>query len=76
MRDEIKALNKRAIYNLQKLKSDDYVLYTNGKIMDEDMELAIKSLKNQSILDELFGQGLIILSSNGDQTAFGDYFIK
>ena len=76
MSDEVKVLNQRAIYNLQKLKSDNYVLYTNGKIMDEDVELAIKSLKNQSILDELFGQGLIILSSNGDQTDFDGYFIK
>ena len=36
--------------------------------MDEDVELAIKSLRNQSVLDELLGQDLKIISSNGDIT--------
>ena len=76
MIDETKRLNERAISNLRKLKNDDYVLYVNGKVMDEDVELAIKSLKNQSVLDELLGQGLKILSSNGDISDFDNYFEK
>ena len=40
------------------------------------MELAIKSLRNQSVLDELLGQGLKIISSNGDITEFDKYFEK
>lgn len=76
MIDETKMLNERAIRNLKKLKNDDYVLYVNGKVMDEDVELAIKSLKNQSVLDELLGQGLKIVSSNGDISDFDNYFEK
>lgn len=76
MTDEAKMLNERAIRNLKKLKNDDYVLYVNGKVMDEDVELAIKSLRNQSVLDELLGQGLKIISSNGDITEFDKYFEK
>lgn len=76
MIDETKRLNERAISNLRKLKNDDYVLYVNGKVMDEDVELAIKSLKNQSVLDELLGQGLKIVSSNGDISDFDNYFEK
>lgn len=76
MIDETKMLNERAIRNLKKLKNDDYVLYVNGKVMDEDVELAIKSLRNQSVLDELLGQGLKIISSNGDITEFDKYFEK
>ena len=74
MIDETKMLNERAIRNLKKLKNDDYVLYVNRKVMDEDVELAIKSLRNQSVLDELLGQGLKIISSNGDITEFDKYF--
>ena len=73
---ETKMLNERAIRNLKKLKNDDYVLYVNRKVMDEDVELAIKSLRNQSVLDELLGQGLKIISSNGDITEFDKYFEK
>ena len=76
MIDETKRLNERAISNLRKLKNDDYVLYVNGKVLDEDVELAIKSLKNQSVLDELLGQGLKIVSSNGDISDFDNYFEK
>lgn len=76
MIDETKMLNERAIRNLKKLKNDDYVLYVNRKVMDEDVELAIKSLRNQSVLDELLGQGLKIISSNGDITEFDKYFEK
>ena len=76
MIDEAKRLNERAISNLRKLKNDDYVLYVNGKVMDEYVELAIKSLKNQSVLDELLGQGLKIVSSNGDISDFDNYFEK
>ena len=76
MIDETKMLNERAIRNLKKLKNDDYVLYVNGKVMDKDVELAIKSLQNQSVLDELLGQGLKIISSNGDITEFDKYFEK
>lgn len=76
MIDETKMLNERAIGNLRKLKNDDYVLYVNGKVMDEDVELAIKSLRNQSVLDELLGQGLKIVSSNGDISDFDNYFEK
>ena len=54
MIDETKMLNERAIRNLKKLEND------------EDVELAIKALRNQSVLDELLGQGLKIISSNGD----------
>lgn len=76
MLDEIKQLNQRARHNLQKLKDYDYQLYTDGKTMDEDVDLALKSLKNQSVLDELLGQGLKIISSNGDITDFDEYFTK
>lgn len=76
MIDEAKMLNERAIRNLKKLKNDDYVLYVNGKVMDEDIELAIKALRNQSVLDELLGQGLKIISSNGDISDFDKYFEK
>lgn len=76
MIDEAKILNERAIRNLKKLKNDDYVLYVNGKVMDEDVELAIKALRNQSVLDELLGQGLKIISSNGDISDFDKYFEK
>lgn len=76
MEDELKQLNERAISNIRKLKNDNYILYVNGKIMDEDMELAIKSLRNQAVLDELLGQGLKIVSSNGDINDFDKYFIK
>ena len=64
MVDEAKVLNERAIRNLKKLK--------NG----EDAELAIKALRNQSVLDELLGQGLKIISSNGDISDFDKYFEK
>ena len=43
---------------------------------DEDVELAIKALRNQSVLDELLGQGLKIISSNGDISDFDKYFEK
>ena len=76
MIDEMKQLNQRARQNLQKLKDYDYQLYTDGKTMDEDVDLAIKSLKNQSVLDELLGQGLKILSTNGDVTDFDKYFME
>ena len=64
MIDEAKMLNERAIRNLKKLKND------------EDAELAIKALRNQSVLDELLGQGLKIISSNGDISDFDKYFEK
>lgn len=64
MIDEAKILNERAIRNLKKLKND------------EDVELAIKALRNQSVLDELLGQGLKIISSNGDISDFDKYFEK
>lgn len=64
MIDEAKMLNERAIRNLKKLKND------------EDVELAIKALRNQSVLDELLGQGLKIISSNGDISDFDKYFEK
>lgn len=64
MIDEAKVLNERAIRNLKKLKND------------EDAELAIKALRNQSVLDELLGQGLKIISSNGDTSDFDKYFEK
>lgn len=64
MIDEAKVLNERAIRNLKKLKND------------EDAELAIKALRNQSVLDELLGQGLKIISSNGDISDFDKYFEK
>ena len=64
MIDETKMLNERAIRNLKKLKND------------EDAELAIKALRNQSVLDELLGQGLKIISSNGDISDFDKYFEK
>ena len=64
MIDEVKMLNERAIRNLKKLKND------------EDVELAIKALRNQSVLDELLGQGLKIISSNGDISDFDKYFEK
>ena len=64
MIDEAKMLNERAIRNLKKMKND------------EDVELAIKSLRNQSVLDELLGQGLKIISSNGDISDFDKYFEK
>lgn len=64
MIDETKMLNERAIRNLKKLKND------------EDVELAIKALRNQSVLDELLGQGLKIISSNGDISDFDKYFEK
>lgn len=64
MIDEAKMLNERAIRNLKKLKND------------EDVKLAIKALRNQSVLDELLGQGLKIISSNGDITEFDKYFEK
>ena len=43
---------------------------------DEDVELSIKALRNQSVLDELLGQGLKIISSNGDISDFDKYFEK
>ena len=43
---------------------------------DENVELAIKALRNQSVLDELLGQGLKIISSNGDISDFDKYFEK
>ena len=64
MIDETKMLNERAIRNLKKLEND------------EDVELAIKALQNQSVLDELLGQGLKIISSNGDISDFDKYFEK
>ena len=64
MIDETKMLNERAIRNLKKLETD------------EDVELAIKALRNQSVLDELLGQGLKIISSNGDISDFDKYFEK
>lgn len=64
MIDEAKMLNERAIRNFKKLKND------------EDVELAIKALRNQSVLDELLGQGLKIISSNGDISDFDKYFEK
>ena len=64
MIDEIKMLNERAIRNLKKLENN------------EDVELAIKALQNQSVLDELLGQGLKIISSNGDISDFDKYFEK
>ena len=64
MIDETKMLNERAIRNLKKLEND------------EDVELAIKALRNQLVLDELFGQGLKIISSNGDISDFDKYFEK
>ena len=64
MIDETKMLNERAIRNLKKLEND------------EDAELAIKALRNQSVLDELLGQGLKIISSNGDISDFDKYFEK
>lgn len=64
MIDETKKLNERAIRNLKKLEND------------EDVELAIKALRNQSVLDELLGQGLKIISSNGDISDFDKYFEK
>ena len=65
MIDETKMLNERAIRNLK-----------NKKLKNEDVELAIKALRNQSVLDELLGQGLKIISSNGDITEFDKYFEK
>lgn len=65
MIDEAKMLNERAIRNLK-----------NKKLKNEDVELAIKSLRNQSVLDELLGQGLKIVSSNGDISDFDKYFEK
>ena len=64
MIDETKMLNERAIRNLKKLEND------------EDVELTIKALRNQSVLDELLGQGLKIISSNGDISDFDKYFEK
>lgn len=64
MIDETKMLNERAIKNLKKLEND------------EDVELTIKALRNQSVLDELLGQGLKIISSNGDISDFDKYFEK
>ena len=64
MIDETKMLNERAIRNLKKLEND------------EDVELAIKALRNQSVLDELLGQGLKIISPNGDISDFDKYFEK
>ena len=64
MIDETKMLNERAIRNIKKLEND------------EDVELAIKALRNQSVLDELLGQGLKIISSNGDISDFDKYFEK
>ena len=64
MIDETKMLNERAIRNLKKMKND------------ENIELAIKALRNQSVLDELLGQGLKIISSNGDISDFDKYFEK
>ena len=64
MIDEAKMLNEKAIRNLKKMKND------------EDVELAIKALRNQSVLDELLGQGLKIISSNGDISDFDKYFEK
>ena len=64
MIDERKMLNERAIKNLKKMKND------------ENIDLAIKALRNQSVLDELLGQGLKIISSNGDITEFDKYFEK
>ena len=64
MIDEAKVLNEKAIRNLKKLKND------------EDAELAIKALRNQSVLDELLGQGLKIINSNGDISDFDKYFEK
>ena len=64
MIDETKMLNERVIRNLKKLEND------------EDVELAIKALRNQSVLDELLGQGLKIISSNGDISDFDKYFEK
>ena len=65
MIDEAKVLNERAIRNLK-----------NKKLKNEDVELAIKALRNQSVLDELLGQGLKIISSNGDISDFDKYFEK
>ena len=65
MIDEAKMLNERAIRNLK-----------NKKLKNEDVELAIKALRNQSVLDELLGQGLKIISSNGDISDFDKYFEK
>ena len=65
MIDETKMLNERAIRNLK-----------NKKLKNEDVELAIKALRNQSVLDELLGQGLKIISSNGDISDFDKYFEK
>ena len=64
MIDETKMLNERAIRNLKKMKND------------ENVELAVKALRNQSVLDELLGQGLKIISSNGDISDFDKYFEK
>ena len=64
MIDEAKMLNEKAIRNLKKMKND------------ENVELAIKALRNQSVLDELLGQGLKIISSNGDISDFDKYFEK
>ena len=44
--------------------------------MNEDVELAIKSSQNYLVLDELLGQGLKIMNSNGDITEFDKYFEK
>lgn len=60
MIDEAKMLNERAIRNLK-----------NKKLKNEDVELAIKALRNQSVLDELLGQGL-----KGDISDFDKYFEK
>ena len=65
MIDEAKMLNERAIRNLK-----------NKKLKNEDVELAIKALRNQSVLDELLGQGLKIINSNGDISDFDKYFEK
>ena len=65
MIDEAKMLNERAIRNLK-----------NKKLKNEDVGLAIKALRNQSVLDELLGQGLKIISSNGDISDFDKYFEK
>ena len=74
MKDEMKELNQRAINCLNKLKNDNYVLYFNGKWADDAVDLASKALKNQMILDELLGQGLKIVSTNGDINDFDKYF--
>ena len=41
-----------------------------------NQDLAIKALRNQSVLDELLGQGLKIISYNGDISDFDKYFEK